>query len=208
MHSQGNKENSQSHPPVLYGLILSGGKSTRMGRDKALISYHGKSQQEVLYDLAQSVCDRTFLSLRADQQDHLNPGVEVLLDRNEYRGPFNGILTAHRAYPKAAWLVLACDLPLIDLQTVELLKSSRDPSRDATALATRASGLPEPLAAIWEPGGLEKAVHYLEDATSSCPRKFLLNSGTLLVFPDTDQVLANANSEEDYQRIKEVLSTK
>lgn len=179
-----------------------------MGRDKALIAYHGKSQQEVLYDLARAVCDRTFLSLRADQQAPLNSEAEVILDRNEYRGPLNGILSAHKTHPEAAWLVLACDLPLIDLQTLELLKSCRAPAKDATALATRASGLPEPLAAIWEPGGLARAISYLEETTSSCPRKFLLNSDISLVFPLTDQVLANANSEEDYNRIMEVLDSK
>ncbi len=208
MDDIGKEKKSPIVPPTLYGLVLSGGKSTRMGRDKALIAYHGKSQQEVLYDLAQEVCDRTFLSLREDQQHGLNPGVEVILDRNEYRGPLNGILSAHKAHPDAAWLVLACDLPLIDLHTLELLTSSRDPSKDATALATRASGLPEPLAAIWEPAGLARAIDYLEDATSSCPRKFLLNSEISLVFPETDQVLANANSEEDYKRIREVLDSK
>ena len=208
MNDLGKEEKSPIAPPILYGLILSGGKSTRMGRDKALIAYHGKSQQEVLYDLSKAVCERTFLSLRADQQEALSPGVEVILDRNEYRGPLNGILSAHKAYPDAAWLVLACDLPLIDLQTLEMLKVSRDPSKDATALATRASGLPEPLAAIWEPAGLTRAISYMKDATSSCPRKFLLNSETALVFPETDQVLANANSEDDYKRIRKVLDSK
>ncbi|NER11279.1 molybdopterin-guanine dinucleotide biosynthesis protein A [Muriicola jejuensis] len=203
------KSHNKDHkPPVLYGLILAGGKSSRMGRDKALISYHGRSQWEILFDLAQSVCDRTFLSLRKDQQEDLAPGVEVILDRDEYPGPFNGILSAHHAFPDAAWLVLACDLPLIDLETLEKLCISRHPERDATALATRATGLPEPLAAIWEPGALRKVPGYLKKATSSCPRKFLLSSDTSLVFPEDDAALSNANSQEDYIRIKESLDSK
>jgi molybdopterin-guanine dinucleotide biosynthesis protein A len=179
-----------------------------MGTDKALISYHGRSQREILYDLAKRICPKTFLSLRSDQQAGLDPEVKVILDRNEFPGPFNGILSAHKTYPKAAWLVLACDLPLMDLKTLQLLLDTRDPSRDATALATRKTGLPEPLAAIWEPAALRKASEYLKKSSSSCPRKFLLNSEISLVYPENDQVLANANSKEDYERIMEVLDSK
>ncbi|GGD38952.1 NTP transferase domain-containing protein [Muriicola marianensis] len=194
--------------PVLYGLILAGGKSSRMGRDKALISYHGKSQWEVLYDLAQKLCTRTFLSLRKDQQNDIATEADSILDRDEYPGPFNGILSAHKAFPDAAWLVLACDLPLIDHKTLQLLVDSRDSSMDATALATQATKLPEPLAAIWEPRALDRVPGYLNSAASSCPRKFLLNSEISLVIPPRDEVLANANSQEDYERIRQVLESK
>lgn len=179
-----------------------------MGTDKALLSYHGRSQRELLYDLARQICTNTYISLRADQQHGLDPGMQMILDRNEFAGPFNGILSAHHHHPDVAWLVLACDLPLMDSETLELLVNSRDPSKNATALATRASGLPEPLAAIWEPQGLNEAIEYLKEASSSCPRKFLLNTNIKLVHPADDQVLANANSIEDYKRIKEVLDSK
>lgn len=195
-------------PPLLHGLILAGGKSSRMGRDKSLISYHGRSQWEVLFDLAQKLCERTFLSVRKDQQDNMAPEADLILDRDEYPGPFNGILSAHKTYPEAAWLVLACDLPLIDLKTLRLLVDSRDPFKDATALATQATKLPEPLAAIWEPRALNRVPDYLIKAASSCPRKFLLNSEISLVIPPHDEVLANANSLEDYERIRQVLDSK
>ncbi len=193
---------------MLFGLILAGGKSSRMGRDKALIAYHGKSQWAVLYDLAQKFCVRTFLSLRRDQQDSISPKADFILDRDEYPGPFNGILSAHKAFPDVAWMVLACDLPLIDNKTLQLLVDSRDPSKDATSFATQATGLPEPLAAIWEPRALNRVPEYLKEAASSCPRKFLLNSDISLVIPPRDEVLANANSQEDYERIKQALDSK
>lgn len=198
--------NSNSSIAPLYGLILSGGKSTRMGTDKALINYHGRPQQELLFDLAQEFCEHTFISLREEQRDDLSEKYKVILDQNEYRGPLNGILSAHKKYPKAAWLVIACDLPLLDKETLHLLVNGRDATKDATALATRASGLPEPLVSIWEPKGLLHIMEYLKQATSSCPRKFLLNTETHLIFPENDEVLANANSKEDYRRIKEALN--
>ncbi len=191
----------------LFGLVLSGGKSRRMGKDKALIEYHGRPQQEILYDLVHQFCEQTFISLRKDQRKEVPAKYNVIFDKNEYAGPLNGILSAHKKHPGAAWLVIACDLPLLDEKTLDLLISGRNPGKDATALATKASGLPEPLAAIWEPKGLNHVKEYLLNATSSCPRKFLLNTETQLIFPENDDVLANANSMQDFKRIKEILNS-
>lgn len=199
--------NPDSSIAPLYGLILSGGKSSRMGTDKALINYHGRPQQELLFELVQEFCEQTFISLREDQRDGLPETYKVIVDQNEYPGPLNGILSAHKKYPEAAWLVIACDLPLLNKETLHLLVKGRDSAKDATALSTKASGLPEPLAAIWEPKGLKHVKEYLINATSSCPRKFLINTETNLIFPENDDVLANANSMQDYRRIKDALNS-
>ena len=191
----------------LYGLVLAGGKSLRMGRDKGTLEYHGLPQREYLYQLLQKHCRETYLSLRSDQMEDMPEGIRTLADRDEYRGPFNGLLTAHQTYPKVAWLVMACDLPLIDAKTLRLLIGARQTEETATALATRKTRLPEPLAAIWEPSGLSEAMEYLKTAESSCPRKYLLNSETALVFPEDDRVLANANDPDTYTSILSELSS-
>lgn len=202
-----NSLNPNSSTAPLYGLILSGGKSSRMGTDKALLNYHGRPQQELLFDLVQEFCEHTYISLREDQRDDLPEKYTVIQDLNEYPGPLNGILSAHKKYPNVAWMVIACDLPLLNKEALNLLVAGRDVNKDATALATKASGLPEPLAAIWEPKGLQHVMEYQKNATSSCPRKFLINTETHLIFPGKDEVLANANSMQDYERIKEVLNS-
>jgi molybdopterin-guanine dinucleotide biosynthesis protein A len=191
----------------LYGLVLSGGKSTRMGMDKGSIAYHSRPQREYLYEMLEAFCEKVFMSIRADQQQEIGGRWEVITDNNEFRGPFNGILSAHKCFPAAAWLILACDLPLINSGTMAQLIEARDPGKDATAYATRESGLPEPLAAIWEPGGLEKARVYLRDSESSCPRKFLLKSDVTLLYPENDQLLCNANSPVEYREIRQKLAS-
>lgn len=191
----------------LYGLVLSGGKSTRMGQDKGAIQYHDLPQREHLYNLLSQVCARTFLSIRIDQSVEISRDIDTIVDKDEYKGPFNGLLTAHSLYPEVAWFVIACDLPLIDLNAMNQLINLRDPSKFATTFATRESGLPEPLAAIWEPGGLAGSIDYLEHAASSCPRKYLINSDIKLVFPKDDIVLMNANSEEDYREVKSKIES-
>ncbi|MER3376314.1 MAG: NTP transferase domain-containing protein [Allomuricauda sp.] len=191
-----------STTPQLYGLVLAGGKSTRMGSDKGLLTYHDVPQQEHLYGLLGQLCDDVFLSIREEQKSTIPDGFKSIIDKNEYRGPFNGILSAHKTHPNIAWLVLACDLPLIDLKTLQQLVENRNPSQWATSFATKKTGLPEPLITIWEPEGLNGAMQYLETAESSCPRKFLINSDTKLVFPERDEVLYNANNIEDYKYAK------
>ncbi|MEO9891257.1 NTP transferase domain-containing protein [Aurantibacter sp.] len=182
----------------LNGLVLSGGKSTRMGTDKGLITYHKVPQREHLYNLLGEVCDHTFISLRGEQEKEMSHGFATLADEDKFRGPFNGILSAHNFDKKAAWLVLACDLPLIDIAALKELIEARDPNKYATAFANDENPLPEPLCAIWEPHALQKAITYLEAGNGSCPRKFLINNDTKLVFPKNKNVILNANSVQDY----------
>lgn len=183
----------------LYGLVLSGGKSTRMGTDKGLIEYHGVPQREYLYDLLSQVCEATFISLREEQEVELPSSVQTVIDLNEFKGPYNGLLSAHKKHPEAAWLVLACDLPLLDLEALKELISQRDTTKHATAFALKENPLPEPLCAIWEPHAFVKSLSYLESGVGTCPRKFLINMDTKLVFPKNKSTLLNANSEEEYK---------
>lgn len=201
------KKDPSDKTPPLYGLVLAGGRSSRMGRDKGLLAYHGLPQREYLYKLLEPLCQRTFLSIRTDQSDSLAGTFETILDEDLFKGPFNGLLSAHHRFQYAAWLVVACDLPLLDAAGLEQLIGRRDPARAGTAFATRASGLPEPLAAIWEPAGLQQAETYLATAESSCPRKFLIRHGAKLVFPGDDALLANANDPSEYELIQAKLAS-
>jgi len=169
----------------IYGLVLSGGKSTRMGKDKGKITYHGVPQREYIYKLLDEVCDETFISIRKDQEKELSKDFQVLVDDDVYKGPYNGILTAHAKHPNVAWLVLACDLPLINKPALEQLIAARD--------------------AIWEAAGLKASVAYMNSQQGSCPRKFLINTDTNLVFPTDENVLLNANSESDYREAIKIV---
>lgn len=183
----------------LFGLVLCGGQSTRMGEDKGEIRYHGIPQREYLYELLDQICAKTYLSIRPEQEPTIPKNYNIILDENEYKGPYNGLLSAHKKHPEEAWLVLACDLPLINLKAVEDLLLARDATKLATAYTTQESGLPEPLIAIWEPKGLKLSINYLQDGTSTCPRKFLINADTKLIFSKNKEVLLNANSKEEYE---------
>ncbi|GAA4295534.1 NTP transferase domain-containing protein [Nibribacter koreensis] len=188
----------------LYGLVLSGGQSTRMGQDKGLLSYHGQPQRDYLYHMLNSVCPQVFLSVRPGQEQEVSNEVNVLADALEVRGPLNGILSAMQQHPQAAWLVIACDMPLVRVSTLQKLVVARDLTKTATAYAVQGSDLPEPLLAIWEPGAYASALAFTQTG-KTCPRKFLLNADTKLIYPDQDEELYNANHPEERAYILQKL---
>src|SRR6185437_12236795 len=99
----------------LYGLVLAGGRSTRMQRDKAALEYGGRSQLERAVELITPLVERVFVSVRGDQTgDPLRARFAQIVDSGEAAGPIAGIIAAQSRHPEAAWLVLACDLPLLD----------------------------------------------------------------------------------------------
>ena len=181
----------------LHGLVLAGGKSSRMGQDKGLINYQGEAHRLHLFRLLQPHCKNCYLSIRAEQRQEFNSEWPVIVDQNEFRGPFNGLLSAWKTHPQAAWLVLACDLPLFEEKSINLLIKNRKISERVTSLVTEKSGMPEPLAAIWEPEALAEAHTYLQTAESSCPRKFLLNTRFYPVAVGGDEQLFNANTPDE-----------
>ncbi|HNR21552.1 MAG TPA: NTP transferase domain-containing protein [Steroidobacteraceae bacterium] len=182
----------------LHGLVLTGGRSTRMKRDKAALAYHGETQLEHAWRLLAPHVARRFVSVRADQRhDPLRAGYPQIIDSIADAGPAAGILAAFEAHPDAAWLVLACDLPHLDARTLGHLVAQRDPTRPATAYRSAHDGLPEPLCAIWEPASRAPLTAALA-AGRSCPRKFLINADTKLLDPLVPHALDNVNESHEY----------
>jgi len=188
--------NAAKPVPPLYGLLLSGGASRRMRQDKAALDYRGEPQLLRAWRLLQPVTERAFVSVRDEQRDDpLRAGLPQIVDRYDAVGPVAGMLSAQDAHPQAAWLVIACDLPLLDQATLRELVARRDPGADATAFASRHDGLPEPLCAIWEPGSHELLLQRYEKG-SYCPRKALGLLRTRLL-PAPGEALDNVNTPEE-----------
>ena len=194
-------------PPSVYGLLLSGGASRRMQRDKAHLEYRGEPQLLRAWRLLGQVTDRAFVSAREDQRgDPLRAGLPIIVDSYDSIGPAAGILSAQDAHPGVAWLVLACDLPLLDLATLRTLLAERDPGADATAFISRHDGLPEPLCAIWEPASHALLLQRYNDG-QYCPRKALIQSNTKLLQP-RGQALDNINTAADFETMRASLEAR
>jgi molybdopterin-guanine dinucleotide biosynthesis protein A len=193
--------------PVLNGLILAGGKSMRMGFDKGEVNWFGKEQRYYMADMLKSLCHEVFISCREDQKNQVDISYNVLPDTFTGLGPYGAILSAFREQPDSAWLVIACDLPLLDTDTLQFLISNRDTSKTATAFNSPRNEFPEPLITIWEPKSYPALLAFLAQGYS-CPRKVLINSNVnLLSAPNTD-ALTNVNTPEDLEKVKRVIHQK
>jgi molybdenum cofactor guanylyltransferase len=183
---------------TIHGLILAGGSSSRMRRDKAALPYLGKSQLDRAFELASRHVARVFVSVRANQTaDPTRAHRPLIVDSVAGEGPIVGIRSALAAIPSAAWLVVACDLPFLSDTALSQLLRERDPQAVATAYRSVHDGLPEPLCAIWEPAAGPALASY-QDSGGICPRKFLIRHAAKLLEPLDRRALDNVNTPEEY----------
>ena len=175
-----------------------------MGEDKGAIRWHGQEQRYFMADLLMPFSNEVFISCRSEQEADMDGGYQTLVDAYKGMGPVGGILTAFEHRPGSAWLVTACDLPLLDLRTLQYLIDHRDPSSVATTYQSPHDGMPEPLITIWEPAARPLLLEFL-DRGITCPRKVLLNSRTHIIKAPYPEALLNANTPADAQQVRDIL---
>lgn len=188
------------HVPPVKGLVLAGGQSMRMGRDKGLLNYFGKSQRSYSVELLQKCNLDTRLSVRKEQEVS---DTDVIEDVFLGLGPFGAICSAFQHDPNSAWLVLATDLPYVDERLIRKLLNHRNPSKVATAVKGKKKEFPEPLVTIWEPKAYPIMLQFLAQGIS-CPRKVLINSDVELLETD-DVYIYNVNTPEEFDSVKKKL---
>jgi molybdopterin-guanine dinucleotide biosynthesis protein A len=181
----------------LYGLVLAGGQSRRMGQDKALLVREGQSQLDYIATLLADVTDAFFVSARGDQKDDPERSrFTTIIDRYDDIGPIAGILSAMDEHPDADWLVVACDLPNIDAATLEFLLQHRSSEHPFTAFKSSYDGMPEPLCAVYAASS-DVVIRKFVDDGIVCPRKMLINSSTMLLEQPDPSALDNINTPDD-----------
>lgn len=188
----------------LCGLVLAGGQSTRMGQDKSLLRYHRKPQALHLYELLEDLGLKTFLSCRRDQESGHYGEINLINDRFLNFGPLGGILSAMTEHPEKAFLVAACDLPLITKDHIQNLILERDPLRQATAFFNGERKMFEPLFTIYEPHAYSRLMHFLGQRVT-CPQKVLFNSSIKRLELPAQDFLFNANTPEEGKAALEFL---
>lgn len=114
------------HPslcPDVTGVVLAGGRSSRMGRDKALLTLDGVSLFDRALAVLRSAFDRILIA--GDRPDLARPGIPALPDR--YPGsPLGGVYTALEAASTPWIFVVPCDLPHPDSALVRHLLARRE----------------------------------------------------------------------------------
>ncbi len=189
----------------MYGLVLAGGQSARMGVDKSALDFYGKPQVQFCWELLQGILERVWVSTRKGAPgEKIFEGLPRIEDAYEDIGPMSGVVSAMEQEPEAAWFVLACDLPFINEQAVRELIDGRDPARVATAFMA-SDGFFEPLCAVYEPHIAPLLKERLEARRYSL-RDVLNDADVRMVCPPEDRILTNVNTPQELEEARARLA--
>lgn len=189
----------------LKGLVLAGGDSLRMGFDKGLVHYHGLPQREYLLQLMAPFTEEAFISCKPGQIE--DASIPVIEDIYMDLGPFGGILSAMQADPGAAWMVVACDFPLLDHHALEQLVNERDTTSIGTSFLDTRTLMPEPWITILEPRIFPILKDYHKRGRSSL-RGVLVDFNSSVIRAARPEILLNANTPSEAEQLKQMITHK
>lgn len=210
--TRGTDAGAAAAAPDTVGVVLAGGASRRMGRDKAALAVDGETLAARAARRLLGVCARVAI---ADGGRGLVPGLPCLPDAPA-PGPAAGILGAARAWPGHPLLVLACDLPRVSEALLrELMR--RLPAAEAAEAGATADpdwvvprwerGL-EPLCALYRPAALAALAAAVERGIAA-PHRLAEAAGLRVRFLEGErlrrcgepaELFLNLNTARDLER--------
>lgn len=152
----------------LIGLVLCGGKSTRMQTDKAFMVYHDQPQAYYLYNQLQPFCNHVFLSCNQNQLEQVNPLYKTIVDQEKFNncGPISGLLSAMETAQNKSLLVLACDYPLFTINDILNLITLWKNEQQSVSFFNPETNFREPLLAIYHQNDLQKLKEFYAQGNS------------------------------------------
>jgi molybdenum cofactor guanylyltransferase len=181
-------------------FILTGGKSTRMGSDKAFVTLAGRTLLARMLDLARSVTPEVFI---VGPREKYAPFAPVVEDVFPSCGPLGGIHSALRSSQKDLNLILAVDVPFLSLALLQYLITRAQGAPSALATVARSQQGWQPLCAVYRrnfAGLAEKALragHYKIDALFEAARVEAITPSELEAVGFAERIFRNLNTPED-----------
>jgi molybdopterin-guanine dinucleotide biosynthesis protein A len=176
---------------LITGIVLAGGKSTRMGTDKGLIRLSGKPMVQHVLDPLARVCHRILVVSGNPMYGMF--GFELVKDEAPEFGPVMGILSGLRQSKTERNLILSCDAPFV---TFDLLKQLVLLSDDADVVAASSEKGIHPLIAVYK----RSCIPVFEQAVADDEHRLRtvlehLKVEELIV--DNDELVRNMNTQAD-----------
>lgn len=141
-------------------ILLSGGKSSRMGTNKALLPVEGKTNiQRILDILGEQFIDRIIVTNKPEEYGHLHKKIKMVQDIYPGLGPLSGIHAGLLASKAEYNVVVACDMPFVSAQLAQLLVKK---SPGYQAVVPRFNGMRQPLFAVYHKSMVEKIEQFLQ----------------------------------------------
>lgn len=176
------------------GFVLAGGRSKRMGREKALLPYRGSTLVE---HVASAVREATgSVALIGDPAKFGHLGLPVIPDAIPSCGPASGIYTALEA-TQADWnLIVACDMPGISSGILRELVRRAETAESNCVAAAAPGGEPEPLCAVYHRRCLPVLAQAIRD--KRLKMKELVNEIGVTSVGVSPAALANVNTPKEW----------
>jgi molybdopterin-guanine dinucleotide biosynthesis protein A len=186
----------------ITGIVLAGGRSSRMGEDKSLMKLNGKSLVGYSIDTLKPLCNKVIISSNNPGYDFT--GCEVWPDQLPYQAPIVGIYSCLKRSETDINIILSCDMPLMSTSMVGfLLAKSAD--FDIT-VPVHENGKMEPLCGIFKKSSLGILKEFIDK------RNFRLNecirfASHRLVAVDSQiacyspNLFLNINTPADFQKL-------
>lgn len=183
----------------LIGLVLCGGESKRMGKDKGLLKYHQQQQRLHAYHLLEQICSSVFICCRNEQAATLDSNYNYILDQSEFenKGPLTAILSAQKQFSQHHFLVLGCDYPLLNKEDIIRLYEVFQTNWQSTFYINEANYI-EPLIGIYNQKDLAelKEVHELFKHSL---QSFLRSKNINQVNPSNPEIIKSFDHFEDWK---------
>jgi molybdopterin-guanine dinucleotide biosynthesis protein A len=189
----------------INGLILVGGKSKRMGKNKSMIRYQNKPQWEISANTLSKFCHKVYISTQFNNKKTYGEYKTINDIFDNEIGPLNGIISALKAQPDYPLLVLACDLPLFDEYATKFLIENRNLSKIATYIYIKKDN-PEPLCTIYEQSSLPILLSYWTKGIF-CPRKILQKEDCFYIKTPNPLWVKNINNPQELKNINQEIKT-
>ena len=107
----------------LTGIILSGGKSSRLGKENGVCLLQGKPLIEYSFDLLKNFCDSIIISSSSNDYEYL--GCQIVKDEIQGIGPAGGIFSCLRASGNDENFIMSCDMPMLTDDLIRFLLSQK-----------------------------------------------------------------------------------
>ncbi|HJN63567.1 MAG TPA: molybdenum cofactor guanylyltransferase [Flavobacteriales bacterium] len=181
----------------ITGIILAGGLSSRMGKDKSFIQLDEHKMIEKIIALIRPFCDELLIS--ANKNKYKDFGYEIIKDKHKRIGPLGGIISCLNESSHELNIIISCDTPNISGKTIlKLLQESKNYDITLPCYNNRC----EPLIAVYNRNCVEKLE--LMANSSSYKLQTIINNlnSNIIHFEESDKVeeFININSKKDLKK--------
>lgn len=186
------------------GFVTAGGRSSRMGRDKAWLEVGGRSMIERAIDVIQPVCSE--IRILANRPEYARLGLPVIADENTNIGPLEAIRLAlqHSSCPFA--VLVGCDQPFL---RPELFAYLLDHIGEAcAAVPVGLDGRLQPLSAVYSTKALAAVSEQISSGQYKISNLFervptqVIPFAEIANLPGARLYFENVNTPEDYKKAK------